>query len=222
MNYTGTLKQNGVDILSTKTDLADLASAFDDTASYAVGDYTVYGSGIYRCINAHTGNWDLTDFTLVAITDELKSKVDKVVGKGLSTNDFTDALKDKVIALEPIYLIGSGLNLDRSTGKLTATGIAIPIDSNLSNVSTNPVENRAITIPLQALQGSVLGKANKVSGATANNFAALNSSGNLIDSGISKNIVPSNASSANKLLTEADKLSDGNGIDINVMLFLLM
>ena len=215
VNYTGTLKQNGVDILSIKTDLADLASAFDNTASYAVGDYTVYSGGIYRCINAHTGDWDSNDFTLVAITDELKNKVDKIAGKGLSTNDFTDALKDKVIALEPIYLIGSGLNLDRGTGKLTATGMAIPIDSNLSNVSTNPVQNKVIALSLQTLQGSVLGKANKVSGATANNFAALNSSGNLIDSGISKNIVPSNASSANKLLTEADKLSDGNGIDIN-------
>ena len=209
VNYTGILKQNGVDILSTKTNLSDLASAFDNTVSYAVGDYTVYSGGIYRCINAHTGDWDSNDFTLVAITDELKNKVDKIAGKGLSTNDFTDALKDKVIALEPIYLIGSGLNLDRSTGKLTATGMAVPIDSNLSDVSTNPVQNKVITLTIEQLQGSILNKLDKVASTTTDNFAGFDASGNLIDLGINKNIVPSSASSSNKLLTASDNLALG-------------
>ena len=81
------------------------------------------------------------------------SKVDKEAGKGLSTNDYTDAEKQKLGNLQPIYMIGSGLNLDGST--LKATGISIPIDTALDPTSANPVQNKAIAIPVQALQGSM-------------------------------------------------------------------
>lgn len=167
------------------------------------------------------------------------SKVDKEAGKGLSSNDYTDAEKEKLGKLQPIYLIGSGLNLDGST--LKATGIDIPIDTALDPTSANPVQNKAIAVPVQALQGSMsnvkldvaqlqasmankadksdvtniqlditalqgsvasvksdignielditalqgslANKADKVSGATANNFAGLDANGNLKDSG---------------------------------------
>lgn len=92
------------------------------------------------------------------------SKVDKEAGKGLSTNDFTDELKDKVVNLEPIYLIGSGLNLDPSTGKLSATGVDVPIDTALDPTSPNPVQNQAIAIPVAALQGSMANKVDKETG----------------------------------------------------------
>ena len=81
------------------------------------------------------------------------SKVDKEAGKGLSTNDFTNDEKQKLGKLQPIYLIGSGLNLDGST--LKATGISIPIDTQLDKTSSNPVQNKAIAIPVEALQGSM-------------------------------------------------------------------
>lgn len=83
----------------------------------------------------------------------MASKVDKVPGKGLSTEDFTSAEKEKLLKLQPIYLIGSGLNLDGST--LKATGISIPIDTELDRTSANPVQNKAIAVPVQALQGSM-------------------------------------------------------------------
>ena len=50
----------------------------------------------------------------------------------------------------------------------------------------------------------ISGKADKVASATNNNFAALDANGNLKDSGISKNIIPSTASGSNKLATLAD------------------
>lgn len=81
------------------------------------------------------------------------SKVDKVPGKDLSTNDFTDNDKQKLDKLQPIYLIGSGLNLDGSV--LKATGMSIPIDTQLDPTSANPVQNKAIAVPVQALQGSM-------------------------------------------------------------------
>ena len=82
------------------------------------------------------------------------SKVDKEAGKGLSSNDFTNTEKQKLDKLQPIYLIGSGLNLDGST--LKATGISIPIDTALDPTSANPVQNKAIAVPVQALQGSMV------------------------------------------------------------------
>lgn len=91
------------------------------------------------------------------------SKVDKEAGKGLSTNDFTDELKDKVVNLESIYLIGSGLNLDEN-GKLTASGVDVPIDTQLDPTSINPVQNKAIAIPVAALQGSMANKVDKEAG----------------------------------------------------------
>jgi len=63
------------------------------------------------------------------ISNLQNTKVDKVQGKGLSTNDFTDALKDKLDGIE------SG-----------ATKTII--DSALSTSSTNPVENKVVTTNL--------------------------------------------------------------------------
>ena len=82
------------------------------------------------------------------------SKVDKQAGKDLSSNDYTDDDKEKVTKLQPIYLIGSGLNLDGSV--LKATGISIPMDDHLDTNSSNPVQNKAIAVPIEALQGSVV------------------------------------------------------------------
>ena len=52
----------------------------------------------------------------------LDDKVDKVSGKGLSTNDFTTAEKAKLDDLVEIKSIGTGLSLDSGTGELTAIG----------------------------------------------------------------------------------------------------
>ena len=52
----------------------------------------------------------------------LDNKVDKVSGKGLSTNDFTTAEKTKLDDLVEIKSIGTGLSLNSGTGELTATG----------------------------------------------------------------------------------------------------
>lgn len=52
----------------------------------------------------------------------LATKVDKVSGKGLSTNDFTTAEKTKLDNLVEIKSIGTGLSLNSGTGELTAAG----------------------------------------------------------------------------------------------------
>jgi hypothetical protein len=54
------------------------------------------------------------------VDDNVGDKVDKVSGKGLSTNDYTTAEKTKLGALADIQSIGDGLSLDN--GELSATG----------------------------------------------------------------------------------------------------
>jgi hypothetical protein len=56
------------------------------------------------------------------ITDALASKVDKVSNKGLSTNDFTTALKNKLSALPVISISGNTLTIDGQQFTLTPAG----------------------------------------------------------------------------------------------------
>lgn len=139
----------------------------------------------------------------------MASKVDKETGKGLSTNDYTNEDKQKVVDLAPIYLIGSGLTLDTTIGsptygKLQATGMSIPIDDELSETSINPVQNKVIALKIDQLQGSVLDKIRKRLSAQEDNFAIWNNDGEIEDSGISKDIIPTNASASNKVLVKSD------------------
>lgn len=136
--------------------------------------------------------------------------------------------KEKLVKLEPIYLVGSGLNLDSDPtsptyGKLTATGMSIPIDDHLDASSINPVQNRVITLNIDQLQGSVLNKIQKMIGAQEDNFAVIDNNGGVKDSGISKDIVPTTASASNKLLVasdlsvKADKVSGAVDNDIALL-----
>ena len=52
---------------------ADIAPDFDATESYAVGDYCIYQSTLYRCITAHIGAWDASHFEVTTVTAEIKA-----------------------------------------------------------------------------------------------------------------------------------------------------
>lgn len=101
------------------------------------------------------------DLDISQLQGSLLNKVDKETGKGLSTNDFSDTHKAKLEDLLGIKSAGAGLNFDPATGELTATGTSIEIDTELDPTSVHPVQNKAIAIPIQALQASVLTKANQ-------------------------------------------------------------
>ena len=65
------------------------------------------------------------------IKESLDSKVDKVSGKDLSTNDFTNADKTKLSGIE-----------EGATKTI--------VDTDLSNTSTNPVQNKAVKAALDS------------------------------------------------------------------------
>lgn len=52
-----------------------VASDFDSTANYSIGDYVIKEGALYRFTSAHSaGAWDAGDVTAVTVTGELKSK----------------------------------------------------------------------------------------------------------------------------------------------------
>lgn len=53
---------------------ANFAPAFNETTSYAVGDYVTYNGTLYRCTTAHTaGVWVAGHFTAVTVGEDLAS-----------------------------------------------------------------------------------------------------------------------------------------------------
>lgn len=80
------------------------------------------------------------------ITNALNTKVTKVAGKDLSTNDFTDAEKTKlsnieanaeVNILEKIFVAGEEQTI-------TNKGVNLYVDSYMSDYSENPVQNKVV------------------------------------------------------------------------------
>ena len=82
---------------------------------------------------------DLTNFyTKEETGDLLNNKVDKVSGKGLSTNDYTTAEKNKLAG------IATGAN-------------KTVVDSDISTTSTNPVQSKAVGLKFQGVDSEISG-----------------------------------------------------------------
>lgn len=86
------------------------------------------------------------DFT--EVYNAIDTKVDKVEGKGLSTNDYVTADKTKVTNINEV--------IEAATKNITATGISITLDKR--NLVTNAVENIELDLPASttALAGLML------------------------------------------------------------------
>ena len=105
-----------------------IVSVVDDTIN----------NGLYRLEDKSTLTWkkeggdvDLTNYYTKSETDTLLSnKVDKVTGKGLSTNDFTDTFK-QAIELKKVQ----GISTDSVTKKLVVNYT----DSTVANLNINDI-----------------------------------------------------------------------------------
>jgi hypothetical protein len=81
---------------------ANIATVYSSASSYTVGQLCMYNGNLYKC-NTSIGSgetWNPAHWTQVTVGVVLYDKVDKVSGKGLSTNDFTNALKTKLDGIE--------------------------------------------------------------------------------------------------------------------------
>jgi hypothetical protein len=97
------------------------------------------------------GVWSVVNIPEVDFTEvynAIDTKVDKVEGKGLSTNDYVTADKTKVTNINEV--------VEAATKNITATGISITLDKR--NLVTNVVENIELNLPASttALAGLML------------------------------------------------------------------
>lgn len=97
------------------------------------------------------GVWSVVNIPEVDFTEvynAIDTKVDKVEGKSLSTNDYVTADKTKVTNINEV--------IEAATKNITATGISITLDKR--NLVTNAVENIELNLPASttALAGLML------------------------------------------------------------------
>lgn len=97
------------------------------------------------------GIWSVVNIPEVDFTEvynAIDTKVDKVEGKGLSTNDYVTADRTKVTNINEV--------VEAATKNITATGISITLDKR--NLVTNVVENIELNLPASttALAGLML------------------------------------------------------------------
>lgn len=97
------------------------------------------------------GVWSVVNIPEVDFTEvynAIDTKVDKVEGKGLSTNDYVTADKTKVTNINEV--------IEAATKNITATDISITLDKR--NLVTNAVENIELDLPASttALAGLML------------------------------------------------------------------
>lgn len=97
------------------------------------------------------GTWTVVNIPEVDFTEvyeAIDTKVDKVDGKGLSTNDYITADKTKVTNVNEV--------IETAARSVTATGISITLDKR--NLVTNVVENIELNLPASttALAGLML------------------------------------------------------------------
>lgn len=97
------------------------------------------------------GTWTVVNIPEVDFTEvyeAIDAKVDKVDGKGLSTNDYITADKTKVTNINEV--------VEAAVKSVTATGISITLDKK--NLVTNAVENIELDLPASttALAGLML------------------------------------------------------------------
>ena len=97
---TGTHKFKALNISANVA--GNIANAYSSSASYAVGQYCLYNNNLYRCTTTISTPeaWNGAHWVQVTVGEGLYDKVDKVSGKALSANDFTNAYKTKLDGIE--------------------------------------------------------------------------------------------------------------------------
>ena len=120
---------------SSKLNSTAIAPAYSASSTYALGAHVTYNGAVYKCTTAiaTAEAWTPAHWTAVVVEDEIGNKVEKENGKGLSTNDYTTAEKNKLAGIE------TGAN-------------KTIVDSAMSGTSTNPVQNKVAKAAVDAVQ----------------------------------------------------------------------
>ena len=97
----------------------NLAEEYDSTSSYAVGDYCIYESVLYKCTASTTGSFDNTKWTTVYVTDEMGSG-----GGGTGGHTIVDENGTSMTARAGLQFVGGANVSDDPTNNKTIVDVA--------------------------------------------------------------------------------------------------
>lgn len=98
----------------------NLAEEYDSTSTYAVDDYVIYESVLYKCIGTTTGTFDSTKWTSVVVTDEMGSGG----GGGTGGHTIIDENGNSMTARAGLQFVGGANVSDDSTNNKTIVDVA--------------------------------------------------------------------------------------------------
>ena len=98
----------------------NLAEEYDSTSTYAVDDYVIYESVLYKCIGTTTGTFDSTKWTSVVVTDEMGSGG----GGGTGGHTIIDENGNLMTARSGLQFVGGANVSDDSTNNKTIVDVA--------------------------------------------------------------------------------------------------
>lgn len=111
-------KKTTVKDITDKSNL-NLAEEYDSTSTYAVDDYVIYESALYKCIASTTGTFDSTKWTSVVVTDEMGSG-----GGGTGGHTIIDENGTSMTARAGLQFVGGANVSDDSTNNKTIVDVA--------------------------------------------------------------------------------------------------
>ncbi len=164
-------KANTADVttaLATKATASEVTSGLAGKVDKVTGkelstnDYsTAEKNKLAAITGTNTGDQDLSGYATIAqlatkatstdVTTSLATKVDKVIGKGLSTNDYSTSEKDKLAAITGTNT-GDQVNITGNAG--TATKLANA--KNINDVPFDGTANITVTADAGTLTGTTL------------------------------------------------------------------
>ena len=112
-------KKTTVKDITDKSNL-NLAEEYDSTSTYAVDDYVIYESVLYKCIASTTGTFDSTKWTSVVVTDEMGSGG----GGGTGGHTIIDENGNSMSARAGLQFVGGANVSDDSTNNKTIVDLA--------------------------------------------------------------------------------------------------
>lgn len=105
-------KKTTVKDITDKSNL-NLAEEYDSTSTYAVDDYCIYESVLYKCTASTTGTFDSTKWTSVVVTDEMGSGG----GGGTGGHTIIDENGNSMTARAGLQFVGANVDDDATNNK---------------------------------------------------------------------------------------------------------
>ena len=167
---------------TTKANQITIAPTFNDEDEYSVGDIIYYNGLTYRCVNAHTGEWDADDFIPTTIALELISGTGAVIDystteqiTGKKWIDGKDIYQKSYpfdnSANAEVSIDISSLNVERIVKSELSTGMCIP--GNMSGDSYFYVTGDSISVYYNTTTNNLVVRRGESHPKTANGYVTI-------------------------------------------------